>query len=369
MFKRSDIIKSMLPGLLPLLVFIIFDAFFEPDTAVIAAVVFSLMELGYHFFRYRKFEKFVLFDIILISVLGVISVSTNNPLFFKLKPAIIEGIIVIVLAVSVFTPANIILMMTQRYMKGIKLSKEQIAKMRQSCLIMFLIFTVHTAMIVYSALYMSQGAWAFISGVLFYILFGIYFIIEITFSKYLKYRTSLKYKNDEWFDILSEDGKITGRAPRSLCHGNPDLLHAAVHLQVFNSAGDILLQKRSSAKDVQPGKWDSAVGGHVNSGELIENAVIREASEELKLTGISPQPFIRYIWRSEIESEMIFSFYIVKDDVSEFDPVEIDEIRYFSIKKIEKLKNAEQLTPNFCSEFEMMKNSGLLEKLQTGKKK
>ena len=66
----------------------------------------------------------------------------------------------------------------------------------------------------------------------------------------------------EIFPIVDEDGNVIGSATRGECHSGSMLLHPVVHLHVFNSKGDIYLQKRPEWKDIQPGKWDTAVGYH-----------------------------------------------------------------------------------------------------------
>ena len=83
------------------------------------------------------------------------------------------------------------------------------------------------------------------------------------------------------FPIVDEQGNIINAATRGECHNGSKLLHPVVHLHVFNSKGEIYLQKRPDWKDIQPGKWDTAVGGHVNLGESIEIALRREVKEEL----------------------------------------------------------------------------------------
>ena len=55
----------------------------------------------------------------------------------------------------------------------------------------------------------------------------------------------------------------------------------AVHILVFNSAGQLFLQKRSMSKDEQPGKWDTSAAGHVDSGEHYDDCARREIAEEL----------------------------------------------------------------------------------------
>ena len=69
---------------------------------------------------------------------------------------------------------------------------------------------------------------------------------------------------DEWFPVVDATGLVLGKATRRECHNGSKKLHPVIHLHVFNEAGDLYLQKRSETKDIQPGKWDTAVGGHVD---------------------------------------------------------------------------------------------------------
>ena len=79
--------------------------------------------------------------------------------------------------------------------------------------------------------------------------------------------------NEEMFPIVEADGSIIGAATRGECHSGSKLLHPVIHLHVFNSNGDLYLQKRPEWKDIQPGKWDTSVGGHIDLGECVEDAL------------------------------------------------------------------------------------------------
>lgn len=158
-------------------------------------------------------------------------------------------------------------------------------------------------------------------------------------------------KNEEIFDIVDESGNILSRAKRSEVHGNPLLMHQSVHCLLFNSKGELYLQKRSLNKDVQPGKWDTSVGGHVDSGEKIESALYRETYEELC---IRPEKFIflyKYIMRSSIESELVHTFFTVYDGIIIPDLNEISEGKFYKDESISDLVKNNLCTPNFVDEW------------------
>jgi len=85
---------------------------------------------------------------------------------------------------------------------------------------------------------------------------------------------------EESFSIVDEYDRVVGSAPRGQVHAN-NLLHRAVHLLIFNSAGEVVLQLRSRRKDRHSLLWDSSAAGHVNAGEEYDQAAARELTEEL----------------------------------------------------------------------------------------
>jgi isopentenyldiphosphate isomerase len=157
---------------------------------------------------------------------------------------------------------------------------------------------------------------------------------------------------EEWFPLVDEMGNVTGKATRSQCHSGSKLLHPVVHLHVFNEAGDVYLQKRPAGKDIQPGKWDASVGGHVDCGETVEEALRREAREELGITDFTVEFIVRYVFESAIERELTHVFRTVYNAPIVPDPVELDGGCFWSIDRIRSHIGRGIFTPNFEAEFQ-----------------
>lgn len=155
----------------------------------------------------------------------------------------------------------------------------------------------------------------------------------------------------EYFPIVDDDGVTIGKASRSECHSGTFILHPVVHLHIFNSKGELYLQKRSLHKDIQPGKWDTSVGGHVDYGEEIPDALKREAYEELNIDTFIPEFITRYKFKSTQEYELVHVFTTVFNGKITPDPIEISEGRFWSISEIEESLNKNIFTPNFEQEY------------------
>jgi isopentenyldiphosphate isomerase/intracellular septation protein A len=354
--NKYQLLKKLLPGLFPLIIFIIVDEFYGTSAGLMVAVSFGITQLIFTYFKNRVFDKFTLFDTLLIVILGSVSYILDNDIFFKLKPALVGAILCILLGISAFSKLNIFALMSKRYFEGINFNDEQIKQFNRSIKVLFFIFSFHTLLVLYSAFFMSKEAWAFISTVLFYLLFGIYFLYELVKTKI----KNLKYRKEEWLPLVDEKGKIVGNAPRSLVHKNKDLLHPVVHLHVINKNQELYLQKRLSTKLVQPGKWDTAVGGHVGLNETIEITLKREAEEEVGIRDFKAIALCHYIWKTEIESELVFLLYTKYDGKLKFNPNEIEEGRFWKRSELNDQLGKCTLTPNFEMEFEILKRSSLI---------
>jgi len=156
---------------------------------------------------------------------------------------------------------------------------------------------------------------------------------------------------EELLDVVNEHGEVLRTLPRSVIHGDPSLMHRVVHVLVFNDRGELLLQKRSMNKDVAPGKWDTSVGGHVNAGETIHEALRREMEEELGITTCDSQFLYTYIHSNPYESELVYTHSCISSDNISFNKDEIDEVRFWGIDEIGQNMGKGIFSDNFEHEF------------------
>jgi len=159
----------------------------------------------------------------------------------------------------------------------------------------------------------------------------------------------------EMFDIVDERDQVIGQAPRCECHGNPALVHRVAHVLVFNSDGNLLLQLRAPHKDVQPGKWDTSVGGHLDPGEGYRQAAVREMGEELGVHGVPLTFLYKSRIRNEYESENVATYLARYDGLIRFAEDEISEIRFWTPGEIDASLGSGLFTPNFEEEWAMFR--------------
>lgn len=165
----------------------------------------------------------------------------------------------------------------------------------------------------------------------------------------------------EWFDIVDEHNRIIGKATREHCHDGSKLLHPVIHVHIFNITHKLLLQKRKLTKDIQPGKWDSSVGGHIQAGEPLEKAIKRESLEEVGITIDIEKliPIDRYVFESDREKELVSSYAYRYDGPITFQVSEIDEVKFFTYEELKTLISQGEATPNFAKEFSLLTTASL----------
>ena len=163
---------------------------------------------------------------------------------------------------------------------------------------------------------------------------------------------------DELIDILTPEGKSTGKtALKSEAHKN-GWFHATAHIWFFTSDEKILLQKRALTKKVFPGIWDISVAGHIGAGEEVLEGAKREVFEEIGLI-LEDKDFIKIGTRihqvnheNGIQDNEHHHVFIaeLKTPISELtmQPEEVAGLELWDLKVLKETKNLENvLLPRF----------------------
>lgn len=156
---------------------------------------------------------------------------------------------------------------------------------------------------------------------------------------------------EEIFEVLDTEGRVLGLATRSELHRNPSLIHRVVHVMISNAQGDLLLQKRSLNKDIAPGRWDTSVGGHVNPGEQVHDAAVREMAEELGIVTHGLQFLYSYLFRNHRESELVSTYSCIYKGEVHFNKDEIEEVRFWDMNSIKEQLGTGIFSSHFEQEF------------------
>ena len=136
-----------------------------------------------------------------------------------------------------------------------------------------------------------------------------------------------EYSSEERFSVVDEQDQVTGAAPRGQVHGN-NLLHRAVHILIFNPAGEVFLQLRSRWKDRHPLRWDSSAAGHVCADEEYDQAAIRELREELGID-IPLAKVAKLTASQRTDHEFVWLYSGVHSDEPKPNPQEIEAAAFF----------------------------------------
>jgi len=135
---------------------------------------------------------------------------------------------------------------------------------------------------------------------------------------------------EEIFDVVNDRDEVIGQKPRSEVH-RLGLQHRAVHVLVFNSGGQVFLQKRSMKKDRQPGLWDSSASGHLNAGEDYEACAVREPQEEIGLQlNQPPQRLFKFPASEETDQEHVWVYRCESEGPFKLDPEEVEKGEWFA---------------------------------------
>ncbi|WP_338785283.1 NUDIX domain-containing protein [Streptomyces sp. DG1A-41] len=120
---------------------------------------------------------------------------------------------------------------------------------------------------------------------------------------------------DEILDIVDENDRVIGQSPRGEAYAR-GLRHRCVFIQARDAEGRIFVHRRTPTKLVFPSLYDMFVGGVVGAGETYDTAALREAEEELGVTGLPlPQYLFKFLYANGAGQTWWSAVYEVRCDL------------------------------------------------------
>lgn len=156
----------------------------------------------------------------------------------------------------------------------------------------------------------------------------------------------IKDKTDELWDVYTKDRELTGRMHRRGMPLAKEDFHLVVHVCIFNTKGEMLIQKRQPFKKGWTNMWDISVGGSAVSGDNSQQAAEREVLEELGLEiDLSD---VRPVFTMNFE-DGFDDYYIVEMDVDlsklKLQYEEVSEVRFASKEEVLKMQDEGVMIP------------------------
>lgn len=137
--------------------------------------------------------------------------------------------------------------------------------------------------------------------------------------------------------FVDEDDNIIGTGTRNEAL-EKGIIHRIVGVFLFNSKGELLIQKRSQNVDL-PGRWDRSVGGHVDEGETYFEAAVREMKEEIGLEDVAlvevGKSYIESPQKKQVKKFFDTVYTASYDGEIRFDPKEVAEVKWISMNELE----------------------------------
>lgn len=168
-------------GLLPLIAFTVIEDQYGTVAGLIAGMIFGVGEIAWELFKYRRVNRMTWVGNGMLLVLGGISLISNEGIWFKLQPALMEALFAFFLLGSLIFKKNLIAYIAEK--QGQTLPEQVKARMTGMTFRMGLFFLFHAVLATYAAFYWSTSAWAILKGVGFTLSFILYMIIEVLWMR------------------------------------------------------------------------------------------------------------------------------------------------------------------------------------------
>ncbi|RKS97801.1 isopentenyl-diphosphate Delta-isomerase [Chryseobacterium defluvii] len=157
---------------------------------------------------------------------------------------------------------------------------------------------------------------------------------------------------EEFVVLVNPEDEVLGLMEKQQAHVN-GLLHRAFSIFLFNSKGEMLLQKRAAEKYHSPNQWTNAVCSHPRNGETYLDGAKRRLKEELGITADLSEKF-NFIYKADVgeglwEHELDHVFVGTYEGDFNLNKDEVDDVRYISMEELDQelAENPEHFTEWF----------------------
>ena len=174
--------------------------------------------------------------------------------------------------------------------------------------------------------------------------------------------TSTVSFDNEMLFVVDENDQVLGYEDKISCHSGAGILHRAFSIFIFNSQGQLLLQKRSDQKLLWPHFWSNSCCSHPRKNEWLERSTLRRLREEL---GFSTD--LKFLFKFQYqahyenigsENEICSVFAGKYDGEVSVNENEISDWKFVDAGELDEMiaETPDQFTPWFKMEWERIRN-------------
>lgn len=178
---KSKAMAVFFAGLLPVIAFTVIEDQYGTIAGLIAGMVFGVGEICFELYKHKRVQKITWIGNGLLLVLGGVSLISDEGIWFKMQPAIMEAVFAVALWVSWFIKKPLIVVLAEQ--QGQKLPDFMKSRMSGMTFRMGIFFAAHAVLATWAALHWSSNAWAMLKGVGLTVSLIVYMLAEVFYIR------------------------------------------------------------------------------------------------------------------------------------------------------------------------------------------
>ena len=175
--KRGAFLSFFFGGLLPILAFSLIEDSYGPVWGTVAGMIFGVGEIVFEKIRYKKVSNITWIGNLMILVLGMISIVSQEGVWFKLQPALFEAFFAILLWGSLIMKKPLLISMAEK--QGTQIPDIAKPLMKGMTFRLGLFFALHAVIATWAAFSWTTAQWAWLKGAGLMITFALYLGLEL----------------------------------------------------------------------------------------------------------------------------------------------------------------------------------------------